>query len=410
MNKVIIKLKETDKKICMILGHDFLHPQIDSRPYKEAKSLIKEGYNVFIVCWAVDHTGEGKSLKTLSPVEDFEGIKIMRIFQNLSSPKSTVLVRGFQHLRAIKKLGKKVIELKPDAIHCHDLDTLLSGVIAKKKINTPLIYDSHEDWPAMFAPVSIIISKLASIFEKILLKHADCVITVSEELVKKFKGLKQTNIVAIYNSRMLSELLQKEEPKGLRKELKISDAEFIVGYIGSLSKKKRRIDNLIKSIKYVDNKSVKVLIVGGPENEVNNLRALAEKEGVMDKVILTGHIPYFNINPYFLLVNIGTVFFEPLPNNLIAAPNKLFEYMGAGLPLIVSDFPEMRRIVVDESDCGVATDPTNPEKIADAITYLIEHPEDAKKMGENGRGAVEEKYSWEKMEERLLKIYKEILP
>lgn len=391
-------------KICMILGHDFLHPQIDPRPYKEAKSLIKYGYDVFLVCWAADFTGEGRSLKNLSPIEEFEGIKIIRVFQTLSPPRSTVLTRGFQQLIAMKKMGERVIKLKPYAIHCHDLNTLLSGVMAKKRLKVPLVYDSHEDCPGMFEPISIVISKLASILEKILLKYVDCVITVSGELVKKFKKHKQTNVVAIYNSRSLKELFKKEETKELKKELKISGDNFIVGYIGALSEK-RGIDNLIKSIKYVDNKDVKVLIVGGPENEVKNLRALAEKDGVMDKVILTGHIPYFKVIPYFSLLNIGAVLFQPLPNHLIAAPNKLFEYMGVGLPLIVSGFPEMKHIVVDESDCGIAVDPTNPEKIADAITYLLEHPEDAKKMGENGRKAVEEKYSWEKMEGRLFKVY-----
>lgn len=396
-------------KILMILGHDFLHPRIDPRPYKEAKSLIEHGHDVFLVCWAADFTGDGREIKNLQRIEEFEGIKIIRVFQTLSSPKSTVLVRGLQQLIAMKKMGKKVTELKPDVIHCHDLNTLLSGAMAKKKLGVPLIYDSHEDYPGMLAPKSIILSKLASIFENLLLKYVDWVITVSEELVKKFKKHKQINAVAIYNSRMLNEIFQKKETKELKKELNISGDDFIVGYIGALSKK-RGIDNLIKSIKYIDDKKIKVLIVGGPENEVKNLRALAEKEDAMDKVILTGHIPYFKVIPYFSLLNVGTVLFQPLPNHLIAAPNKLFEYMGAGLPLIVSDFPEMKRIVVGESVCGIAVDPTNPEKIAGVITYILEHPKDANKMGENGRRAVEEKYSWEKMDAKLIKVYNEVSP
>lgn len=396
-------------KICMILGHDFLHPRMDPRPYKEAKSLIKYGYNVFLVCWAADFTGEGRDLKNISQIEEFEGIKILRVFQTLSSPKSTMVVRGLQQLIAMKKMGEKVTELKPDVIHCHDLNTLLSGAMAKKKLAVPLIYDSHEDYPGMLAPKSIVISKFASIFENLLLKYVDWVITVSEELVKKFKKHKQINAVAIYNSRMLNEIFQKKETKELKKELNISDDDFIIGYIGALSKK-RGIDNLIKSIKYIDDKNAKVLIVGGPENEVKTLRALAEKEDAMDKVILTGHIPYFEVIPYFSLLNVGTVLFQPLPNHLIAAPNKLFEYMSAGLPLIVSDFPEMKRIVVDESGCGTAVDPTNPEKIAGAITYILEHPKGANKMGENGRRAVEEKYSWERMDAKLIKVYNEVLP
>ncbi len=81
--------------------------------------------------------------------------------------------------------------------------------------------------------------------------------------------------------------------------------------------------------------------------------------------------------------------------------------MLCGLPIVASDFPEIRRVVI-ETECGVLVDPTSPDAIAEAIIYLMEHPEEARRIGESGRRAAIEKYNWGRMEERLLGVYKEI--
>ncbi len=81
--------------------------------------------------------------------------------------------------------------------------------------------------------------------------------------------------------------------------------------------------------------------------------------------------------------------------------------MLCGLPVVASDFPEIRK-VVGGAGCGVLVDPTDPDAIAEAIVYLMEHPEEARRMGENGRRAVLERYNWEEIEGRLLEVYQAI--
>ncbi|MDF0591410.1 glycosyltransferase family 4 protein [Candidatus Methanocrinis natronophilus] len=396
-------------KICMILGHDFLHPHIDPRPYKEAKGLIRKGHDVTIVCWAVDFTGVGKDLKGLPRTEVFENIKIVRIFQRLSTPRSTSLIRGFQQLIAMIKMGRKAVEFDPQIIHCHDLDTLLSGVVAKKRIKVPLIYDSHEDWPGMIAPRGVIKSKLSYIFEILLIKYVDYTITVSSELVNMFKIKGQNHIAAIYNSRLLSDSIEEDMSMDLKKKFDINDDDFIVGYVGALSDN-RGIDYLIKSVKLVktSKKNIKLLIIGGPEIEIENLRFIAEKEGASEKVIFTGHVPYCDIPSYLALLDVGTSLIQPEPNHSIAAPGKIFEYMRMKLPMIVSDLKEMEHIVI-ENNCGITVDPTNPNEIAKAIEFYLENPIELNLRGERGRLAYENKYSWEKMEEKLISVYEELI-
>jgi glycosyltransferase involved in cell wall biosynthesis len=93
---------------------------------------------------------------------------------------------------------------------------------------------------------------------------------------------------------------------------------------------------------------------------------------------------------------------------MVAWPVKLFEYMAAGLPVVASNFPLWKEIV-EGNRCGITVDPLDPKAIAQAIEYLLAHPEEARQMGENGRRAVEEKYNWEKEAEKLLALYKELV-
>ena len=104
----------------------------------------------------------------------------------------------------------------------------------------------------------------------------------------------------------------------------------------------------------------------------------------------------------------GLVTLHPIINYIDALPVKMFEYMSAGIPVIASDFPLWREIIQGD-DCGLLLDPLNPAAIAHAIDYLVSHPEEAQRMGKNGRTAVETKYNWTMEEKKLLAFYDNIL-
>lgn len=100
----------------------------------------------------------------------------------------------------------------------------------------------------------------------------------------------------------------------------------------------------------------------------------------------------------------GLVTFLPEPNHIDAQPNKMFEYMSAGVPVIASHFPLWRNIV-EGNGCGICVDPLNPHAIAQAIDYLVTHPQEAERMGRNGQRAVAERYNWSIEEQKLLGLY-----
>jgi glycosyltransferase involved in cell wall biosynthesis len=123
---------------------------------------------------------------------------------------------------------------------------------------------------------------------------------------------------------------------------------------------------------------------------------------------MTGWVPFEEVPRYLHPADVGVILFQPTHyNNTIGLPNKLFEYMACYKPVVASDFPEMRKVIV-EAKSGLLVDPTDPKAIADAIVYLFEHQEEARQMGERGRRMVEERYNWERMEERLVGVYEGI--
>jgi glycosyltransferase involved in cell wall biosynthesis len=104
----------------------------------------------------------------------------------------------------------------------------------------------------------------------------------------------------------------------------------------------------------------------------------------------------------------GVVTFLPAPNHIDSQPNKMFEYMSAGLPIITSNFPLWKEIVEGNS-CGICVNPLESKEIAEAIEYIVSHPKGAEQMGQNGKRAVLEKYNWQVEEKKLFEVYEELI-
>ena len=102
---------------------------------------------------------------------------------------------------------------------------------------------------------------------------------------------------------------------------------------------------------------------------------------------------------------IGMVTLLPTRAYVDSLPIKMFEYMAAGIPVIASNFPIWMEII-EKHMCGICVDPSNPQAIAEAVQYLMLHPEEAQSMGENGRKASLECYNWQIEAQKLTEFYR----
>ena len=117
-----------------------------------------------------------------------------------------------------------------------------------------------------------------------------------------------------------------------------------------------------------------------------------------------GKINRKEVNELYGRARTGIVIYQPAANHMESQPIKMFEFMAAGLPVVASNFPLWKEIL-EGASCGICVDPTKAEEVRDACLHMIEHPDEAQRMGENGRTAVVEHYSWVREEQKLLDLY-----
>jgi glycosyltransferase involved in cell wall biosynthesis len=154
----------------------------------------------------------------------------------------------------------------------------------------------------------------------------------------------------------------------------------------------------------------RLLVVGHfePADLEHEIRADALQRGISTSVILTGRVPFEEIEGYLSAAVVGWVPWQAVPKNEKNVPTKLFEYMAYGLAVVASDLLSTRRFVQDgENGFRVAADDATAH--AEAITRLLRDPEGAAAMGRTGQERVSTEYNWDEMGRRLVALFAELL-
>lgn len=382
------------KSVCFVLHTDLLDPWPVVRAMREIDVLKEHGYKIHAVCWI-------KSKSNLPKDEEKKEVKLHRIF--LIPPKGKIgRIHAFRKI--IDEISKKIIHIKPDAIVCHDLEILKAGVVAKKKLDIPLFFDAHENWPEMVAQNSKTEARYFANLEKKLLAHVNYSYTYGDDLTEKYNNM-GFPATTLFNSKSISDIPQinEVEKDNIKRKLGITKEDFVVGFSGSVSLK-NGAQQVIDAL-YVLNKNFVFLIVGGSgrKEDLEGVKKHAKKLKVHDRVIFTGRVPPIDLLRYSSVMDVGTALFQPLSENEKARiPNKIFDYMAMSVPMIVAYFPNMKKIVVDEAKCGAAVNPMNVKDIAKTIIHFQNNPEDAREMGKNGRKMFQEMYCWDIQKKKLM--------
>jgi glycosyltransferase involved in cell wall biosynthesis len=237
----------------------------------------------------------------------------------------------------------------------------------------------------------MVLSNVFRVFETWACKKFDAVVTATPFICEKFLAINK-NSVTINNFPMIGELaIEKIDWSHKKNE---------VSYIGGIAAI-RGIAEVIKSMALV--KTEAKLQLGGRFSE-KQVEAAAKSDPGWVNVDELGFVSREGVRDALARSVAGLVTFLPAPNHIDAQPNKMFEYMSAGVPVIASNFPLWREII-EGHDCGLCVDPLNPIAIAEAIDFMVNNPERAEQMGRNGQRAVNDKYNWAVEEQKLLELY-----
>ena len=301
--------------------------------------------------------------------------------------------------KTVKKIFEKAVELNSDVYHLHDPELIPIG-LKLKKLGKKVVFDSHEDVGKDIISkdwIPYIIRKFVSItynsYEKYACKKFDYIITATPYIKNKFLNINK-NSIDINNFPILGEL-SNDTPWSEKKDE--------VCYVGGIAQI-RGIKELVKAMEFTT--KTKLNLIGAFSEKMVEEETKSYKG--WQKINEFGFLGRDQVANVMSCSKAGIVTFHPLPNHIDAQPNKMFEYMSAGLPIITSNFPLWKEIV-EGNNCGICINPLEPKEIAQAIEYIITHSNEAKQMGQNGKKAVLEKYNWGVEEKKLFEIYKELI-
>lgn len=356
----------------------------DQRVHKVATSLQKAGYQINLVgCrW--------RSTPSLQRPYKYHRIRLL--FR-----KTVLFYAGFNIRLFLYLLFQPV-----DILVANDLDTLLPNYLVARIRRKKLVYDSHE----YFTQVPELIDRPAVqkvwlFIEQFILPKIRHGYTVCQSIADIYHQKYGIDLAVVRNIPIIQEFNDNQNlkiPDHLQNETRP-----IIIYQGFLNKG-RGLEALISAMKYLTDYLLLILGSGLLEESLKNH---SKNEHVSDRVIFTGRIPFKKVKQYTRLASLGVSLEENIGlNYYFALPNKIFDYIRSEIPVLVSNLPEMRRIV-ENWEVGQWIDSHDPKYLADKIKQMITDQKQRSEWEKNLKIAAKE-LSWEQEEQYLLAVYQEV--
>jgi len=365
---------ERTKTIVMMAnpGHRAFDPRVF---LKEARSLAQAGFDVRFV---VPHDKD----------DEREGVKILSVPRHPKGWKKLILSPWLVYRRALT--------CPRDAIfHLHDSELLWIGVLLKIR-GRRLIYDAHEDTPKQISYqdwIPRLLRKPYAWFYYLLEKLCGMLferIIVAEPVIAQYFPASKTTLIR--NFPITSQFPESTHPY-------LSRSKKVI-YVGLLSRPRGAVEMAEAAKLAKAGKNFKMIFAG-------DFSPLSLRQEILDNYPVE-YIPWMDFPQLLKLMmdsRVGMIVPHPIERYITNYPVKLFEYMAAGMPVIASKFGESARFV-QEAQSGLVVDPLDPKQIADAIQWLLDHPEEAAEMGRRGRKQTTEKWNWQTEAMTLVEMYR----
>ena len=357
------------------------HPAADVRiAFRECGTLAAAGYDVVLVA--------GGDVTQPLP----EGV----VLRSVPKPRT----RAERMTRTVWDVFRAALHENADVYHFHDPELIGVG-LALRVLGRKVVFDVHEDIPKDIVDKPWIPAMLrrpfaagAAAFLRIVQKGFSAIVAATPAIARRFDA---SRTVVISNYPRLEDLpLDRDDSKPR------TNAALYLGSITQL----RCIDEMVQAFAQPELPSDARFLLAGTFGDEQLERTVRELPG-WDRVTYLGQCTRAQVKDLLAQARVGLLLYRAAANHEECVPNKLFEYLGAGLPVIVADTMQCREIV-EEGACGLVVDPTDVSAIAKAITWMIEHPDLAHDMGERGRHLVLERYQWSSEAKKLTSLYSRI--
>jgi glycosyltransferase involved in cell wall biosynthesis len=379
----------------------------DIRVEKICNSLAENGFNVHIAA---------RNLKKLPTYEMINKLHVHRLKPIRSEYLNYIISFPLFFSPYWKKMINRIIEeQKIDIIIVRDLPMAAAGIWAGEKYKIPVIFDMAEDYCAMIQEIwkhkkfhgfNLIVRNpyFAKIIQNYVLKKFDHIMVVVEEAKNLIieKGVDKCDITVIGNTPLLD--LNINCNATLNNHVDIIKNRYSIIYTGGITFD-RGIPVVLNAISLINKKINDILFVMvGKGNYIQEINDIIDKKGLQKWVLIVGWVDHEVLYEYIKACKLGIIPHYVTDHIKTTIPNKLFDYMACGIPVIASDAPPMRRIILEEG-CGKIFNSGDSIELSDAILSVYESDMD---YGANGKQAILNKYNWREDEKRLIRLIKNI--
>ncbi len=289
---------------------------------------------------------------------------------------------------------------KCDIFHANDLDTLPANFMASLIRRKPLVYDSHE----LFTEVPElsgrpVIRKTWEIIEKLIFRRLRYIITVNSSIAREYEKKYRKKIIVIRNLPFKYQIGNNLTSLNFG----LPEDQKLIILQGAGINKDRGAEEAVEAMQYIDNA---VLVIAGKGDAVEGLKERVTSSGLASRVFFIPAMPYERLMKLTSLCDCGlSVDKDSNLNYRYSLPNKLFDYIMAGIPVVVSDLPELRKIV-EKYGVGLIIEDFSPKGIAEKINLILSD-RDTEGRRDCLRKAAEE-LNWDNEKKILISLYNSI--
>jgi len=339
--------------------------RVDPRVEREARALANNGYRVCVIAPDISHPPLREEPLDWGNGITFDILDVSAANFSTSPP----YLAGDRFLAA-------ALQYKPLAFHCHDLNTCIIGIAAAKYVGCKVVCDFHE-WFSENATWSIerdswvphddFKKNIFKAAESLVMRQADCVVTVCDSIAKELNlsyPRWKRDVSVIRNIPDVNLTPTRKYPS-IKKQIGVDENSFVVLYQGGVGKT-RWLEPIIEALNYSPKT---ILVIRGPAIELFEVdyKKLAIQFGVEDRLHLLPPVPSRDVVAAANGADAGIYTVANICKNFYyALPNKLFEYIGAELPLLSANYPEPT-FMIKNNQLGLLFDPSSPTSIAQAF-------------------------------------------